>query len=108
MLIIHIEMFSNVSCLGLGLIHCGLGLKIFGPRPRRRPLFLASASASCPAGLVNIPATQHTGSLQGKKREMQDWAAAVAEPYKWRKGRTQPMSGKYTIFLVCDFSVLQC
>ena len=44
------ELFSNVS--GLGLIHCGLGLeKFFGPRPH----FLASALASCPAGLFNIP-----------------------------------------------------
>jgi len=31
-MLIHTELFSNVS--GLGLIHCGLGLeKIFGPRP---------------------------------------------------------------------------
>jgi len=30
----HTELFSNVSGLGLGLIHCGLGLeKNFGPRP---------------------------------------------------------------------------
>ena len=51
----HTELFSNVS--GLGLIHCGLGLeKFFGPHPR--PLFLASAS--CPAGLVNIPAFTHS------------------------------------------------
>jgi len=32
-MLIHTELFSNVSVLGL--IHCGLGLvKIFGPRPR--------------------------------------------------------------------------
>jgi len=32
-MLIHTELFSNVS--GLGLIHCGLGLeKFFGPRPR--------------------------------------------------------------------------
>ena len=33
-MIIHTELFSNVS--GLGLIHCGLE-KNFGPRPRPRP-----------------------------------------------------------------------
>jgi len=36
--LMHTDLFSNVS--GLGLIHCGLGLgleKKFGPRPRPRP-----------------------------------------------------------------------
>ena len=42
----HTELFSNVSGLGLE--------KNFGPRPRPRPHSLASALASCPAGLVNI------------------------------------------------------
>jgi len=37
-MLIHTELFSNVSGVGLGLIHCGLGLeKIFGPRPRPWP-----------------------------------------------------------------------
>ena len=39
-MLIHTELFSNVSGLGLGLIHCGLGLgpeKNFGPGPRPRP-----------------------------------------------------------------------
>jgi len=32
-MLMHTELFSNVS--GLGVIHCGLGLEIFfGPRPR--------------------------------------------------------------------------
>jgi len=46
-MLMHTELFSNVSGLGLGfgLIHCGLGLE---------KKFWASASASCPAGLVNI------------------------------------------------------
>jgi len=39
--LIHTELFPNVS--GLGLIHCGLGLEK-----------ILWASASCPAGLVNI------------------------------------------------------
>ena len=37
-MLMHTDLFSNVS--GLGLIHCGLGLgleKKFGPRPRPRP-----------------------------------------------------------------------
>jgi len=35
-MLIHTELFSNVS--GLGLMHCGLGLeKIFGFGPRPRP-----------------------------------------------------------------------
>jgi len=58
-MLIHTGLFSNVSGLGLGLIHCGLGLdlkKIFGPRSASSSLFLASALASCPAGLVNITA----------------------------------------------------
>jgi len=59
-MLIHTELFSNVS--GLGLIHCGLGLglkKFFGPASlsvASASLFLASALASCPAGLVNITA----------------------------------------------------
>jgi len=54
-MLIHTELFSNVS--GLGLLHCGLGLekKFWASVSSTASLFLASALASCPAGLVNIP-----------------------------------------------------
>ena len=49
-MLIHTELFSNLSGLGLGLI------KIFWVSASSAALlFLASALASCPAGLVNIP-----------------------------------------------------
>ena len=52
-MLIHTELFSNVS--GLGLMHCGLGLeKNWVSASSSASLFLASALASCPAGLVNI------------------------------------------------------
>jgi len=44
-MLIHTELFSNVS--GLGLIHCGLGLeKIFGPRPYAQLASLTSLLAT--------------------------------------------------------------
>ena len=62
-MLIHNELFSNVCGLdlGLSLIHCGLGLGLkknfWASASSSASLFLASASAlaSCPAGLVNIP-----------------------------------------------------
>jgi len=59
-MLIHTELLTNVSGLGLGIINCGLGLgskKNWASASSSASFFLASASAlaSCPAGLVNIP-----------------------------------------------------
>jgi len=61
-MLVHTELFSNVSGLGHGhgLIHCGLGLRNFWASAS---IFLASASASCPAGLVNIPGSDVRGEF---------------------------------------------
>ena len=58
--LIHTELFSNVS--GLGLIHCGLGLE-------KNVWASASALASCPAGLVNIT----DPGVHGDKMKMISW-----------------------------------
>ena len=57
-MLIHAELFSNVCGLGLGVIHCGLGLgleKNWASASSSALLFLASALSPCPAGLVNVP-----------------------------------------------------
>jgi len=56
-MLIHTELFFNVSGLSLGLIHCGLGLEKFLGLGLVLGLTLSGLSLmqSWPAGLVNIP-----------------------------------------------------
>ena len=63
-MLIHTGLFSNVSGLGLGLIHCGLGLeKFFWPRPRPHS-FWPRPHAQL-ASLTSLPSTRFSsGTLR--------------------------------------------
>ena len=65
-MLVHTELFYNVSGLGLGVIHCGLGLgleKNVGPRPRPRPHAQLASLTSLPGTVLSDLARKTAAQL---------------------------------------------